>query len=80
MREIEKERMKTCYHIQLNYHTVHLGFSKLLGKLVVKYVSKYTKSTLKNRSVKDLSKDACVIFSNFLYKSKCCGYYHALLT
>ena len=25
------------YHIQPNYRTVHLGFSKALGKLVVKY-------------------------------------------
>ena len=28
-------------HIRPYYHTVHLGFSKLLGKLVVKYVSSY---------------------------------------
>ena len=26
------------YHIQPNYRTVHLGFSKILGKLAVKYV------------------------------------------
>ena len=31
-----------------------LGFSKLLGKLVVKYVSTYTKGTLKTRSAKDI--------------------------
>ena len=30
------------YHIQPNYHTVRLGFSKMLGKLVVKYVPTYT--------------------------------------
>ena len=29
------------YHIQPNYHTVRLGFSKLLVNLVVKYVSAY---------------------------------------
>ena len=34
------------YNIQLNYHTVCLGFSKTLGKLVVKYVDTYTKNTL----------------------------------
>ena len=42
------------YGIRLNYHTMHLGFSKLLEKLVVKYVSTYTKGTLKKRSAKDL--------------------------
>ena len=36
------------YDIQPNYHAMHLGFSILLWKLVVKYVSTYTKSTLKN--------------------------------
>ena len=29
--------------------TMHSGFSQLLGKLVVKYVSTYTKGTLKTR-------------------------------
>ena len=29
--------------------TAPCGFSKLLGKLVVKYVSTYTKGTLKNK-------------------------------
>ena len=29
------------YRIWPNYHIVHLGFSKLLGKLVVKYDSAY---------------------------------------
>ena len=28
------------YRIRTNYHTVYLGFSKILGKLVVKYVLK----------------------------------------
>ena len=43
---------------------------------MVKYVSTYTKGTHKNRSEKDLSNDACVCFcySDFLYKSICCGY------
>ena len=40
-----------------------LGFSKLLGKLVVKYVSTYTKGTLKKKkSARDLSKDANAMF------------------
>ena len=51
------------YHIGTNYCTVHLGFSKLLGKLVVKYVSTYTKGTLKKKkSVKDLSNEAYAMF------------------
>ena len=46
---------------------------------MVKYVSTYTKGTLKQRSAKDLSNDACVMFfffffPNFLYKSICCWY------
>ena len=48
---------------------------------MVKYVSTYTKGTLKQRSVKDLSNEAyamllCFLFfsSDFLYKSMCCGY------
>ena len=32
------------YCIQPNYPTVHSGFSKLLGKLEVKYVSTYIKT------------------------------------
>ena len=58
----------------LNYR---LGFSKLLGKLVVIYVSTYTKGI--KQSAKDLSKDAYamflyVFFFDFLYLSICCGY------
>ena len=34
------------YRIQPNYRTVRIGFSKMLGKLVVKYVPTYTKGTL----------------------------------
>ena len=34
------------YRIQPNYRTVRLGFSKILGKLAVKYVPPYTKGTL----------------------------------
>ena len=73
---------KTKYRIQPNYHTVCLGFSKMLGKLVVKYVPTYTKGTLK-KIAKDLSNNAYVMFcmffclfffSDFLNKSICCGY------
>ena len=49
---------------------MRLSFSKLLGKHV-KYVSIYTKGTLK-RSAEDLSNDTYAIFSD--YKSICCGY------
>ena len=73
------------YYIQPNYHTVCLGFSKLLRKLVVKYVSTYLKYAIKIRSANDLSSGAyamfwhlcvcvCVCFSDFLYESICYGY------
>ena len=71
----------SIYHIWPNYRTMGLGFSKLLGKLMVKYVSTYTKGTLKKLSAKDLSNDAygmflccCFFFSDCLFKSICCGY------
>ena len=46
---------------------------------MVKYVSTYTKGTLKQTSVKVLLNDTyamllCFLFSDFLYKSICCGY------
>ena len=46
---------------------------------MVNYVSTYIKGTLNKRSAKDLSNDAYamflwVCFSEFLYKSICCGY------
>ena len=50
------------YRIRPNYHTVRSGISRLLGKLVVKYVSTYTKGTLKKRSPKDLSNDSYTMF------------------
>ena len=43
------------YPIQPNYRTMHLGFSKSLGKLVVKYVSTCTKSTLKEDQPRTLT-------------------------
>ena len=66
-----------------SYRTVLLGFSKLLGKLVIKYISTYTKGTLKKykkkqtkkkqkkqkkpRSVKVLSNNAYVMFFSFRF-------------
>ena len=72
-------RITTKYCIRPNYCTMRLGFSKFLGKLGVKYVSTYTEGTLKQRSAKDLSNDAyvmflCFLFSDILYKSIYCGY------
>ena len=42
--------IKNIYSIQHNNRTVHLGFSRFLGKLVVKYVSTYTKGILKQEA------------------------------
>ena len=53
--------MWLIYPIPPNYHTVSLGFSKILGKLLVKYVPTYTILRVrlkKKRSEKDLSNDA----------------------
>ena len=68
------------YRILPNYRSVHLGFSKLLGKLVVKYLSTYTKGTLKKDQWRTylmmLLQYFCVafFFPDFLHKSLCCGY------
>ena len=43
-----------AYRIQPNYRTVRIGFSKMLGKLVVKYVPTYTKGTLLKKTAKRL--------------------------
>ena len=43
------QAVKYIYRIWSNNRTVHLGFSKLLGKLFVKYVSTYTKGTHKKK-------------------------------
>ena len=53
------------YSTQLPHRA--LRFSKITGKTCVKYVSTYTKGTLKQRSAKDLSNDAFVIFLCFLF-------------
>ena len=47
---------KKNYRIQPNYRTVRIGFSKMLGKLVVKYVPTYTKGTLLKKTAKRLIK------------------------
>ena len=50
---------------------MRLGLSKILGKLVLKYVPTNTKGTLykekKKKSAKDLSNDAYTIFFVFLH-------------
>ena len=65
-------------HIQPNYRTVRLGFSKILGKFVVKYVPTYTKGALWKKKKKKKKKDQhwtyqmmimqcfCVCLFNFL--------------
>ena len=60
---------------------MRLGFSKLLGKLVVKYVPTYTKGIKKKKDQRRTSNDAYVMFfcvcffsSDFLYKSICFWY------
>ena len=57
------------YRIQPNYCTVRLGFSKMLGKLVVKYVPTYTKGVLKKikKTTKDLSNNAYAMFLNVFF-------------
>ena len=62
---------------------VRLDFSKLLNRLLVKYPP-IKGSTLKERSEEDFMKsifnDAyAILFSDFLYKSICCGYPFELL-
>ena len=69
------------YRIQPNYHTMCLGFSKMLGKLVVKYMPTYTKGTLKKKKkilqrIYQMMLMLCFVwffFSDFLYKSICYG-------
>ena len=63
------------YSIRPNYCSVRLGFSKLLGRLLVKYVSAYLGYTLKKkRSAKDLFDEVyAIFFSDFLYNSYVVG-------
>ena len=48
----ENLRQHCGYRFRSNNRTVRLGFSKLLRKLVVKYVATYTKGTLGKSVVK----------------------------
>ena len=51
--------------IWTNYCTVHICFSKLLEKFVIKYVSTYKEGSFKKKtSAKDVSNDAYVMFSD----------------
>ena len=72
------------YHIQPNYHTVHLDFSKLLNnKLVVKYPPYKGTVFMKDQQrtfMRSVFNDAyAILFSDFLYKSMCCVYSFELL-
>ena len=51
-----KALLQNKYHIRPNYHTERLGISKLLGKLVAKYVS------TKKKKARDLSNDSNAMF------------------
>ena len=64
------KRIFTClYCIQLNYHIVHIGFSKFLETIVAK------KAYFKERAAEDFMRgifndaNAIFFFLNFLYKS-----------
>ena len=56
---------------------MHLGFSQLLGKLVVKYVSTYTKGRLKKDQRRTYLmirlQFLCVFYSDFLDKAYVVG-------
>ena len=56
------------YHIRPNYCTVCLGFSKALGKLVVK--KHLIRAHFKERSTEDFMRS---VFNN-AYRSRCCVY------
>ena len=63
-----------AYRIRPNYHTVHLGFSKLLGTLICGKICIYLlRIHYKKDQKKDLFDDDYVIVSDFLYKGICCG-------
>ena len=57
------------YRIRPNYHTVCLGFSKLLGTLSCGKICTYLlRIHYKKRSERDLFDDVYASFSDFLYK------------
>ena len=67
--------MNTNYHIQPNYCSVRLGFSKLLGILSCGKICNYLlRIHCKKRSEKDMFDDDYAIFSDFLYKGIYCVY------
>ena len=82
--DIELAKEDSCYCIRPNCRPVRLGFSKLLGKLVV-YVSIYTKKTLKtSQQITWMMLTRCffvcfVLFFDCLYKNICCGFPFELL-
>ena len=65
----------STYHIQPNYCTVRLGFSKLLGTLICGKICIYLlRIHYKKDQKKDLFDDDYAIVSDFLYKGICCGH------
>ena len=62
------------YHTGPNYRTMRLDVSQSLGKFVVKYVSTYTKGTLKKDQQRTyLKMFLCFFYSDFLYKAYVVG-------
>ena len=62
-------------HTVFQLITMSLGFSKILEKLLVKYVPPILRVHKIKRSVKDSSNEMFLcVFSDFLFKSICCGY------
>ena len=60
--------VQPAYRIQPNYRTVRLGFSEMLGKLVVKYIPTYTKGTLKKKKKKNaMFLYVCIFFFFFFF-------------
>ena len=62
------------YRIRPNYRTVRLCFSKLLGTLSCGKIYIYLLRVHYKKSEEDLFyDDNAIFFSDFLYKSICCG-------
>ena len=66
------------YRNRPNYHTVRLGFSKLLEKTCSKNIH-LIRAYFEERSAEDFIRNifnaaSALLFSDFLYESICCGY------
>ena len=73
-RESLELSLEANYHIRPNYRTVHLGFSKALGKLVVKHPPNMGTLQRKINSGLHEERILCDIIFRFLYRSICYGY------